>query len=669
MIPLALKLVRAGGARPGLLLVSSTIGMLLLLAALATPHAHDRQVKREAVRSDPTSYTGTAPHLLWQFDERLPIAGHQLLRASVAATGAGAPLPLGAARVPRPGEVFVSRALGKALRGPDGPLLRDALPGPADGMLSDAIVSRPNEFVYMVGYREAQLAPGGRFSRVRPVREFVPRDSSTGSAGAEGFAYEAGFAVVIAAALVTIALVVANASRVGARRRETSLSALRLAGAESGQIARLIAIEAAITALPGALIGAVIAVELRSAVESWPFGIWPVLSNDLTMPTWELVLAVAAMPAVAFASALLAMRGAASDPLGARQRTLTSRPPGAILLVPLVGWGLLLAASGVGDGLSQYGKELAAITGTCVAAVGMALCGPWLASRCGSLARRLARGPATLLGAGQLCAHPRTGFRAVASLILGLFVVSLSVTYFESHVAFAARAGAPPPTPGRVGAISIYSTRSPRTVDRKLEQALAAIPGVGAARLLGGQDQPSRRILVTIDKRAATISRIVAVTERASPSLEVSPASNYWLATGTYSSGIERTLLDDAQSLLWILDALAAASLAISAIDGIADRRRAFSALAAIGAPANALRRAVALELLVPFAVVAVTAVAFGVLVGITLVALTSHVSVHVPWRTLLDWLGIASIAAFVATLATATRVDAAIRPEHLRGE
>jgi hypothetical protein len=132
---------------------------------------------------------------------------------------------------------------------------------------------------------------------------------------------------------------------------------------------------------------------------------------------------------------------------------------------------------------------------------------------------------------------------------------------------------------------------------------------------------------------------------------------------------IERTLLADAQSLLWILDALAAASLAISALDGIGDRKRSFSALSAIGVPASAIRRAVALELLLPFAILAVVGIAFGVVVAITLVALTSHLTVHIPWWTLVEWLGIASIAAVAATAATVTRVGGAIRPEHLRWE
>jgi hypothetical protein len=661
---LALKLVRAGGARPSLLLLSSVIGMLLLLAALATPHAHDRQVYREAARSDPQAYAGDSPHLLWRFEERLPIAGHQLLRASVAATGPGAPPPLGASRVPRPGEVFVSRALARALHGPDGELLRAALPGRVDGHLTDAIVSRPDELVYMVGYDQMQLASSSTFTSTFPVRDFVPR--AGWASGTRGFAYDVGFAVLIAAALVTIALVVANASRVGARRRESRLSALRLAGAQSGQIAKLIAVEAAITALPGALVGALVAIELRSVVESWPFGIWPVLSSDLTMPAWEFALTVASIPTLAFASALLAMRGVANDPLGVKQRVLNSRPAGAILLVPLAGWGCLLLAVGVGNGFSQYGKELAAIIGTCVAAAGVALCGPWLASRCADLAHHFAHGPATLLGSRQLHAHPRTGSRAIASLVLGLFVVSLSVTYFESQVVFAGNA---PFTAAPFAQISVYSERSPRDVDRKLQQALNAIPGVRAAQLLGGANQPSRRILLTADKGPAVISRLVATAERLSPNLAVSPGSDYAPIYGSDPRSFERTLIDDAQSILWILDALAAASLAISALDGIGDRRRSFSALAAIGVPASTLRRAVAFELLVPFAITSLAAIAFGVAVGITLIALTSHLSPHVPWSTLFHWLAIASLAAVVATAATVTRVNAAVRPEHLRSE
>jgi hypothetical protein len=667
VIRLALRLVRAGGVRPGLLLASSAIGMLLLLTALATPHAHDRQVWREAARSDPAQYRGSAPHLLWLFDERPPIDGRQLLRAAVAETAPGAPAPLGASRVPRPGEVFVSAALARALRGSDGASLRTALPGRVGGRLTNAIVSRPGELIYMVGYRPAQM----HSTAFIPVRSFVPRAGAGASAGAEGFAYSVGFAVLIAAALVTIALVIANASRVGARRREARLSALRLAGADHGQLARLIAIEAAITALPGALVGAVIALELRSAVASWPFGLWPILSSDLTMPGWEFALAVAALPVLAFSSALSAMRGAAIDPLGVRRHTFDARPRAVALLLPIAGWALLGIAAIAGDGLSEQGKELVAIVGASVAAGGVALCGPWLAVRCADAARRLARGPAVLLGARHLSAHPRSAFRAVASLVLGLFVVSLSLTYFESHVPFSATASA---TPSQLAAnathIGVFASYGvPGLVDARLEHALAAVPGVRAVRSQGGTGESPRTLIVDTDGTAPTVSRIADLVERTSPGLTASPTNGYLPSAADDPGQLKRTVLDDAQSLLWILDALAAASLTVAAIDGIGDRRRSLAALRAIGVSSGELRRAIALEVLAPFAIASVTAVAFGVIVGATLVELTSQVSPSVPWSTLATWLGIAAIAAIAATIATATCIGSAIRPEHLRSE
>ncbi|MEO9174518.1 MAG: FtsX-like permease family protein [Gaiellales bacterium] len=662
---LALRLIRAGGVRPGLLLVSSAVGMLILLAALATPHAHDRQVYRQAARSDPRPYTGPLDHLIWQFDERLPIAGHLLERASVASTGRGAPAPLGASRVPRPGEVFVSPALARALRGPDGTLLRDALPGRVDGGLSDAILSQPGELVYMVGYPASELALTSDFPRARAVRGFVPRDLAAVSG--QGFVYRVGFAVLIAAALVTITLVIANAARVGARRREARMSALRLVGADSHQVARIIATEAAITSLPGALLGALIALVLRSAVESWPFGVSPILSHDLTMPAWELALALAALPVIAFTSALYAMRGAAIDPLGVRRSRPAPRPRALSLLVPLAGWVILLGAVEAGSGLPEQQRELVAVIGTCTAAAGIALSGPWLAARSADLGHRLARGPAVLLGSRGLQADPSTSFRAVASLVLGLFVVSLSLTYFAAQLSVGPTAA--PPSRAETTRLTVYSAYAPQLLGPALARSLRAIPGVRQARLVGGQYQPTRRIVVTTDGRPSALSRIVATSERVNPNLEVSPGGLYDFGSVGSSSALERTLLDDSQTLLWILDALAAASLAVAAIDGIGDRRRTLAALTAIGVPAGTLRRALAIEILVPFSVAAVTAAALGVVFGETLAALTSHASASIPWSTLIRWLGIAGVAALAATIATATRVGAAIRPEHLRSE
>jgi hypothetical protein len=666
VIRLALRLVRAGGVRPGLLLVSSAIGMLLLLAALATPHAHDRQVAREDARSNPVQYHGSAPHLLWLFSNRPPVAGHELLRAAVAASAPGAPAPLGATRIPPRGQVYVSAALARALDGPDGAKLTLALPGTVTGRLSNAIVTRPGDLIYMVGYRAAEM----RSTAFIPVRAFTP--ASIGDEGplAAGFQYTVGFAVLIAAALVTIALVIANASRVGARRREARLSAMRLVGADRRQIAGLIALEAAITALPGALIGALAAFELRAAISSWPFGIWPILSSDLTMPVWELLLAVAALPVLAFASALLAMHRAAIDPLGTQRRALTSRPRAISLLVPLAGWALLAVASLMGARVPAQSKELIAIVGASIAAVGVAISGPWLAVRCAELARRLARGPAVLLGARQLGAHPRGAFRAIASLVLGLFVVSLSLTYFESHFptpVASATGSVPSAIDSRVAVVATYGQG--RLVDPALAHALGTLTGVRSATLRGGVGEATRTLLLTTDGSQATLGRIAGAVERTSPGLTSSPVDSYLLPGSDDPGQLKRTLLDDAQTVLWILDALAAASLAVAAIDGISDRKRSLAALTALGVPTSALRRAIALEVLAPFAIASVSAVAFGVLVGATLVELTSNVSLAVPWGTLASWLAIAALAAIAATIATTTRIGSAIRPEHLRSE
>jgi hypothetical protein len=663
---LAIRLVRAGGVRPGLMLVSSAIGMLLLLAALATPHAHDRQVARETTRSDPIQYHGSAPHLLWQFGSRPPIAGRTLLRAAVAETAPGAPPPLGASRIPPPGEVFVSGALARALDGPDGAKLRLALPGTVGGPLTNAIVSRPGDLVYMVGYRPAQMQGTAFIS----VRTFAPASLGQSSLLDAGFQYAVGFAVLIAAALVTIALVIANASRVGARRREARLSALRLAGADQRQVALLIGIEAAITALPGALIGALVAFELRAAVDSWPFGIWPILSGDLTMPAWEFVLAVAALPVLAFSSALLATRGAAIDPLGAQRRTLASRPSALALLVPLAGWGLLAVGATAGAGMPAQSKELVAIIGASIAAAGVAISGPWIAVRCADAARRVARGPSVLLGARQLGAHPRGAFRAIASLVLGLFVVSLSLTYFESHFptpAESATRSLPAASRDKVAVVDTYGVGG--LVNRGLERTLESLPGVRSGTLQGGTGEATRTLLLTTDGSQQAISRIAGAVERRDPGLVASPVDGYLLAGSDDPGQLKRTLLDDAQTVLWILDALAAASLALAAIDGISDRKRSLAALTALGVPTSALRRAIAVEVLAPFAIASLSAVAFGVVVGATLVELTSNVSLAVPWTPLASWLGIAAVAALAATAATVTRIGAAIGPEHLRSE
>lgn len=655
---LALMLARTGGYRPWLVFTGSALGLVFLLAALALPHAHDAQTLREGMRSDPVPYTGSQPHLLWLWRSAPPIAGHDVIFASVAESAPGAPPPPGAAVTPKPGQILVSPALERALKGSDGRLLRLALPGTVVGVLEPGLVSRPDEMIAMVGYRDGLLEGVGT-----PVRSFTPAHDPWQARN--GFDYRVGYTVVLLSVLIAVCLFLANVTRVSSARRDERLAALRLIGLTRPQAAWVIALEAGLAAVPGVVVGLAVTLAIRATAEGWPVASWPILMRDLTMPRWELALACLAMPAITFAGGLISARRAISSPLEARRRSSIDHPRAIILLLPLAGWiGLALAAV-VGDRIvgGDHGKNLLVIASCAVAAAGLALSGPWIVTRTASVLARRSRSASPLLGARQLLSHPRTGFRAVAMLVMALFTSTLSFTYYGSQVAFSANASlgalAPAATPDRAGKLWIYS--DPPVTRRELAAAAVVVrrvPGVVAAATTWPQ------LVVTTDGTPEASARVQGAARRLGPQ---------WVSfDDDYRGGgtaFKDQVLHDSQSLLWLIDGLAAVSLVIAALDGIAARRRAFASLAALGVSPATLRRAVTIEVLLPFAVAALTAVAFGVLVGSTLVAITSRAAVTIPWDPIETSLIAAVVAALAAAGITALRVAAVVSPENLRTE
>jgi hypothetical protein len=117
---------------------------------------------------------------------------------------------------------------------------------------------------------------------------------------------------------------------------------------------------------------------------------------------------------------------------------------------------------------------------------------------------------------------------------------------------------------------------------------------------------------------------------------------------------------------------IAAAGLAIGAIEGVLERRRTLAHLAATGVPAGTLRTATALELAAPMAAAVALAVAVGIGTGGTFIHLYyggAATPVVVPWTRILA-LVLAAVAATAGVVAlTLPMVGRSIGAEGLRTE
>lgn len=125
---------------------------------------------------------------------------------------------------------------------------------------------------------------------------------------------------------------------------------------------------------------------------------------------------------------------------------------------------------------------------------------------------------------------------------------------------------------------------------------------------------------------------------------------------------------------LLITFAIAAATLLITSVDAVGERRRSLAALAAVGASRGVLRRALTVETALPM--LAGIALGLGSAIGGTWMvwmAVAEFEGMDEPppihWRSLAAVVAFAIVAIVLATLATFPSLGRAIRPESLRTE
>ena len=486
MIGLSLSLMVGGGRRAAirLLLIVAGVaaGTVFLLGALAIGPARDRADARVVERQGPVGAPPSdhRPALLWAAFQTSPseIGGRGLEVVEVAATGPGAPRPLGAARTPAPGEVFVSPALGRLLESDRGRVYRLRFPGRIDGTLGRAVLHDPDELVAMVGMAPDRLAGATRITDWAAAQP--PSEAQTGNTFNRRLVY----LLAALAILIPIAVFVAASTRIGATMRERRFAAMRLVGATPRQVALAAATEAAAAAAVGGLAGLALALLLRTRAADVAVAGYSTFPADLSPPLWQIGLVLIATPVLAAAAALGSMRRVAVTPLGVRRRQVPGRPSARRLIPLAVAWVELAVAVQMGDRLTEDGKLAALGVGFAGVILGIVIAGPWLVGALASAVAGGARGPGALIAGRRLQASPATAFRAVGGAVLGVFAATAVLVYLPSHDRWAAAGDhvttsvAPAPVDASV---QVYRNGAPPAQADALAAHLAALPGVRSA--------------------------------------------------------------------------------------------------------------------------------------------------------------------------------------------
>jgi hypothetical protein len=445
---LGARLALAGGrTRLVLTAVGVGLGVALLLVAASIPDMLGARRDRNAARSDPAQRAGTLLIADANTEFRRDEIRGRLLKGS-------GPVPPGVARLPRPGELVVSPALAKLLASPDGALLRPRIPGRVIGTIGHAGLQGPSELAF---YRGTDRMPRdarriARFGSPLPHLQLPP-------------ALLLLAVVALAALLMPVAVFIAAAARFGGEARDRRLAALRLVGADRAATVRVAAGESALGAMAGLAVGALVFLAGRGLIEHVTLWDISVFSADVRPSAPLAILVALAVPLTAVAATVLGLRQVVLEPLGVvRQAGGRPRRLAWRLVPPVLGIALLTQA-GPGD------ENLAAAAVVLLLA-GVATLLPWLVE---AVVRRLGPGAVPWqLAVRRLQLDGGSSARVVSGIAVAVAGAIALQTLFSGVEAEYTK------TSGPRRAQATVEDRFGRPLG-DLPQRLAAVPGVRGA--------------------------------------------------------------------------------------------------------------------------------------------------------------------------------------------
>lgn len=393
-------------------------GVALLLLALSVMPALQARADRTAWMDAPpgaalaqdsaslyTTLDTTADHYEGHFIDVVALAG----------SGPGAPMPPGVTALPAAGEALVSPALADLIR--SAPALVGRY-GDVVGTVSNEALSGPN---HLLAVRGMSAGEGSSFGV--PLAEFPEHGELLQFTGIIRLVILIGGVAMLA----PVALFVAMTSRLAAASRDRRLAALRLAGATTGEVAQLAAVESMVGGIGGVAAGTALFFLVRPLAThvTYDGGRW--FASDITPGVLGFSIVVIGVPLVTAVAAQATLAKVAHSPLGVSRRA-APRPVRAWRVLPLAAaiplLGFVLASGSALQAARGHGRLV--VLAFLVLLVALVFAGPWFTRAVGLLLAR-SGGPARLLAGRRLADDPRTGFRAIAGVIVAILVTTMFV--------------------------------------------------------------------------------------------------------------------------------------------------------------------------------------------------------------------------------------------------
>ena len=594
---------------------------------------------------------------------------------------------------PGSGEFYVSSGLDEIIRNnpDDNPGVRFG--NKQIGIIPDRYSTSPDELMVIRGMSEEEILTTEGFADTDgfwEIYSFAPSENTqilAITAGVTNVVLFGGATIL----LFPIISFIAVATQLGSAQREKRYAAMRLVGATRAQITRAMALESLVAAIAGIIVGSLAYLVALPFMANYHFDGARFWMEDLTVPlNWYLIAVVVTLLFCWFAN-WWGMRHVRTSPLGVVRAQRISRKPRIWCLLPLaagLGFFVWMASPTGNEWIIERASEDPAISLIMIAAIfvtmfGLVLAGSWLTYYFSKLFARITKKAAVLLATKRISIQAKRIFRSVGGVVLALFAGSFYLTVVSGMgELYTATLNFNGFSQLRPDIAYVYSAPRVDLISDQMTAKLADQPFIKSvtptAKLIDGSNILTCADLVVYTKRNCPASfrsdDLVSIKFRApvvddsaiglvddevfelndylimldsSESLdklrtffvqEIGFGSEIDSQAGVVSGADEQTaqfspVVAELSSLVYVGIAItlfvAIASLVVSTVGGLLERKRSLTTLRLGGMTISQMKRMVMIESLIPLIVVSLVAAGLGGWIGA--VFITTFSSTLVP--------------------------------------
>ena len=345
-------------------------------------------------------------------------------------------------KTPRPGEYYLSKALADAVAEypEDNILARFGKNTKYLGVIPSEYTASPDALMIVRGASAEEVAESDAFTKSQGQPSYFADVYRTDANGLKSDAKIDPVAVIVFGVggtilLFPIVIFVSVATQLGAAQREKRYAALRLIGATKRQVARVLMLESLLASVVGVLIGLGAFWLLQAPLQDFRMDGMRFNPGDLVLTGTQYALIIGLTLGLTMFVNWRRMRRAQISPLGvSRSVEKVKKLRAWRALVPVAGIAIFVwLSSKPGRDWLAANKESALPMFLLIAALllvmfGLILAGGWLTNKLSLLAARWANNASTLIAGKRTAVHSRTIFRSVSGVVLALFAGSFYLT-------------------------------------------------------------------------------------------------------------------------------------------------------------------------------------------------------------------------------------------------